>query len=615
MIKALIFFAILLGIALGGSWLADRPGRILIEWPWLDTGFDISLLLGFLLLVAAMVVAVILWVVIRGIWRTPKSVSGFFSSRRRDKGYKALSTGMIAVGVGDLSLATKQAKKARKLLGEEPMTLMLEAQTAQLAGDVTKARQSFETMLDQDETRALGRRGLYIEAQRRGDIEEAMAMARAASDDSGKTPGWAGSALFDMQTAAHDWQGALITLSENYNSKHVTKDVFRRYRAVILTAQAMELDGETDALQTQKTLLQEAIKLAPGLVAAAVKAAEVLAELGDPRKAAKVIEAAWRIEPHPELARAYAYVKSGDSALERLKRIRSLYALKPDHLESKIAMARACLDAREWAEARSLIEPLAAAHLTPRLCMLMAELEEGEKNDFGLVRQWLARAVGAHRDPVWVADGQVSESWQPISPVTGKLDAFEWKVPVHEVAQANQPLIDSEELAAAKEEDEPEMVLIPTKDGGVVDITEIEPEEVEPEASDKETEAKADTVKEDAPAQNASDEKPEAKPEATKSEPAASAASKDEAEKVAPVKDVKDAKPDDKPAETSFGSAPAKTSETGGDGATKDSAAKASPPKPGKPREVEFPLPHAPDDPGPKKAPAEAHREKRFKLF
>ncbi|MGO7823192.1 heme biosynthesis protein HemY, partial [Rhizobium ruizarguesonis] len=40
-----------------------------------------------------------------------------------------------------------------------------------------------------------------------------------------------------------------------------------------------------------------------------------------------------------------------------------------------------------------------------------------------------AQALKAPRDPAWVADGFVSDKWLPLSPVTGRLDAFEWKAP------------------------------------------------------------------------------------------------------------------------------------------------------------------------------------------
>ncbi|WP_373235783.1 heme biosynthesis HemY N-terminal domain-containing protein [Cohaesibacter celericrescens] len=605
MIKTLIFFAVLLGIAFGGSWLADRPGQIIIQWPWLDTGFEVSLLFGALMVIAAMGVAIALWVFVRSIWKSPGAIGGFFSGRRRDKGYKALSTGMIAVGVGDLALAKKHAAKARKLIGDEPMTLMLEAQTAQMAGDATKARQSFEAMLDQDETRALGRRGLYIEAQRRGDADEAMEMAKAATDEGKKTPGWAGTALFDMQTASEDWQGALITLSQNHSNKHVSKEQFRRQRAVLLTAQAFALEGEDNADVRMRPLLLEACKLAPGLVPAATKAADILNELKEYRKASKLIEAAWREEPHPELAMSYAYIKTGDTAVDRLKRIRSLYALMPDHLESKIAMARACLDAREWAEARNLIEPLAQSHLTPRLCMLMAELEEGESHDFGLVRQWLARAVGAHRDPAWTADGQVSDTWQPTSPLTGKLDVFEWKVPVREIAHAFQPILESSELDSDRKSNDDDLLLLPSKDDAedMVDIT--DGPKVEAEAAGVVADAEPDVEPASEPATE-----PAEKPEILEAAAAPSATnSQDETVSDASLTDVDST--DTVDAETI--KVASESSEHGKDAVPeKEKTAEGIK---SKPKKVEFPMPHAPDDPGPKGDPVPPTPEKRFRLF
>ena len=45
------------------------------------------------------------------------------------------------------------------------------------------------------------------------------------------------------------------------------------------------------------------------------------------------------------------------------------------------------------------------------------------------MREWLARATRAPRDAAWVADGLVSDHWMPVSPITGRLDAFVWTVP------------------------------------------------------------------------------------------------------------------------------------------------------------------------------------------
>ena len=62
--------------------------------------------------------------------------------------------------------------------------------------------------------------------------------------------------------------------------------------------------------------------------------------------------------------------------------------------------------------------------------MLMAEIERTEHGDSGRARAWTLRAVRALHDPAWTADGYVSDRWRPVSPVTGRLDAFQWQTPV-----------------------------------------------------------------------------------------------------------------------------------------------------------------------------------------
>jgi HemY protein len=70
----------------------------------------------------------------------------------------------------------------------------------------------------------------------------------------------------------------------------------------------------------------------------------------------------------------------------------------------------------------------------------MAEIEETEHGDEGRVREWMARAMRASGDPVWTADGVVSERWLPVSP-SGRLDGWEWKVPLAEIG-VTRPVIE-----------------------------------------------------------------------------------------------------------------------------------------------------------------------------
>lgn len=425
MIRVLIIIGVLAGLAFGLSWLADRPGDVVLVWQ----GYEIKTsLMAFALATLAIVVSVmVVWALIRAILRTPEGVTSFFRTRRRSKGFHAVTQGMIAVGSGDVRLAQKTAADAARILGDEPLALLLRAQAAQLAGDRVAAERAFKAMLDSPETKPLGLRGLFVEARRRGDAVAARAFAAEAVKTSPSLP-WAGSALLEFQSVAKDWDAALHTLARNAENRLVDKETARRHRAVLLTARAQS-EAERDRARARATAL-EAAKLAPGLVPAAVLAARLHSEAGDYRKASRLLEAAWRINPHPDLAEAYINVRLGDSARDRFDRVRTLAALKAGEPESAIALARAALGAREFKIARDSLVHLLAQGPTEKVCLLMAEIEEAEHGATGKVREWLSRAIRAPRDAVWIADGIVSDVWLPVSPATGRIDAFEWKSPV-----------------------------------------------------------------------------------------------------------------------------------------------------------------------------------------
>ena len=157
----------------------------------------------------------------------------------------------------------------------------------------------------------------------------------------------------------------------------------------------------------------------------------------------QVIEAAWVAQPHPDLADAYAHVRLGDSALNRLSRVEKLAAKVPGHIEGALAVARAAIDAKEFARAREALAPFIETP-TQRVALLMAELERAEHGESGNARIWMQRAVRAALDPAWTADGYVSERWRPVSPVTGRLDAFQWLTPVAALPSEKAPVLEAE---------------------------------------------------------------------------------------------------------------------------------------------------------------------------
>jgi HemY protein len=155
----------------------------------------------------------------------------------------------------------------------------------------------------------------------------------------------------------------------------------------------------------------------------------------------KILETAWQSHPHPDLAEAYAHIKPGDPPGVRLARIDILVGKNPTDLESALAVARAAIEAGEYKRARSALAPFVETP-TQRVAMLMAELEHSERGDSARARAWTLRAVRALHDPVWTADGYVSDRWRPVSPVTGRLDAFQWQAPLSALPSAKAVVVD-----------------------------------------------------------------------------------------------------------------------------------------------------------------------------
>lgn len=499
MFRIIVFLLTVLALGLMFAWVADNPGTIFVQWEWLAAklgrpGEEIGIPLTLALAIFVGLVAAAMFIsgLLRGIFGMPSLVSRFFDNRRKERGYRALSQGLIAASSGDVDTARSLAKESGKLLKDEPLVALLGTQTALLEGKRDEARQNFEAMLEDENTRMVALRGLFLEAERQGESEAARHYAEEAVREAPALP-WAGSAKLRYQAVDADWDAALQTLEANRSAGLIDRAVAKRQRAVLLIAKAMaEEQANPDGA---RKLAKEAHKLAKDLVPAATVFARVAARLGDIRGATKVLEAAWKQMPHPEIAEAYATVRAGDSVQDRLKRARKLAGFKANHPEGSLAVAAAAIDAQDWETAREALEPVLTTRPTERACLLMADIEEGQHGDKGRMRAWLSRAVRAPADETWTADGHVSEEWLPLSPVTGEIDAFKWQVPVAQLGDETVPVMTLEELKAeampdidpVSEAEEPEVIDLEA-------VEEIEPSNTDTVVEDEKPDAEESVV-------------------------------------------------------------------------------------------------------------------------
>lgn len=438
MIKGLIFFVIVLAMGVGFAWLADRPGEMLINWQ--GQQIELSLMTAVSIIVAIIVFVMLTWWIIKVVLTSPEIMSKFFKTRKRDRGYKALSEGLIAAGAGDATMAKKLTKQSKSLLDEEsePLLNLLEVQTAMIDGRDDDARASLQKMADKPDTAVLGLRGLYLEAKRLGAGEAARQYAMKAADQAPHLS-WASDAAIEYCAQDANWDDAIRRLEKQRTAGVISNEDAKRKKAILLAGRALtRSDGELPEISKDAL---SALSIAPDLVPAATIAAKALFRQGNLRKGSKILEKLWKEKPHPQIADVYVNARVGDTAGDRLKRAQKLENLKGNQVESLYIVAKVALETRNFDLARQKLE--AAARLEPResMYLLLADIEEAETGDQGRVRHWLSCAVKAPRDPQWTADGYVSDKWAPFSPVTGKLDSFEWKVPL---TALTGPLTDGE---------------------------------------------------------------------------------------------------------------------------------------------------------------------------
>lgn len=381
MIRAILFLVILVILSIAAAWVADNPGTVTVQWQGfrIDSSVAVALAALLVLIIVVLLAAKLIGALLRG----PGGIRQFFVDRRKRHGFEAMTEGLVAAAAGDARTARKLAKRSQKLMKDEPLTLVLSAQAAQLTDDRDAAARYFTEMLEHEKTEFLGLRGLLAQVMRDGNWPRALELARRANN---LKPGtrWVVNTLFDLQTRMGEWAEADATVqaAERYNL--LDRGEARRRRAVVKT-EAARAQGQAGQFEDGLREAREAIKLAPDLTAAAIVAAQLALEAGHQRRARKLIEDAWGRSPHPELAALYARA-AGSAPLDRVKQLEQLVKIAPDSAESHLAMAEAALAAEIFGVARSHLDKAEERGASRRLYRLKAMLTERDNGDIEAAR-------------------------------------------------------------------------------------------------------------------------------------------------------------------------------------------------------------------------------------
>ena len=396
MIRLILTVVLCAAAAALGVFFTLNPGVVTVQF--LGVNAEMPFVVGAAALLVLSFLLVVLWWVIAKVWAAPDAFRNFRKRQRRDQGFDALERALIASASGQGSLAVRQASRAEALLDRPALSRLLAARAAEAAGDLDSAQIHYEAMLEDAKTRLVARRGLASIAEIRGDDLAALTHAGDAFGEAGQAR-WAYEALLAAQVRQARWADAERSLAEGERRGHVAKDVAARMRAVLLTAEGRRIeDSEPEAAAK---LADKASEASPGFAPAAELAGRLLTDQRRHRRAAEIIENAWRHEPHPALAKVYASLRTSDNKAKRAERLRGLAALNPDHRESRLLLAEVALDQSNLEAARAALTPLLdQPPLSARLCSLAAGMEQ-LAGDETAARRHMARATHAPGEADW----------------------------------------------------------------------------------------------------------------------------------------------------------------------------------------------------------------------
>lgn len=379
-------------------WLQANPGTVAIDWGGSVYQAPLIVALGFAILVLG--AAAVGYHILRGLMKSGRWYRRVRSESRNARTVESLSQGLVAVAVGDVDAATQAAKKAARLQPDAPLSLLLQAQTAQLTGDDQAAAKFFEAMSARPETAVFGLRGLVQQALRVGDVLRAKVLTQKAMALKPST-GWIYATLFDLESQRGDYEAAESVLRQAIANRAMEGDLARRRIADMLLARAKVLIADrqiSDAAVLERRAYQEAPRHIPALTT-------WIGRLVEQRKASeaeRVAKSAWRRRQDPALMQAILAIYPEQPFGDRLKRLKRYADLGPG-LEVDLALAETALSARDFTLARRVLTKHGdgVGARDPRYLQLMADLERAEGNN-DAAGDWDQRARQARDNSMMV---------------------------------------------------------------------------------------------------------------------------------------------------------------------------------------------------------------------
>lgn len=415
-------------------WLSNRPGTVDIEW----LGYDINMQVGFGLAVSLAFLLIVLSFHRFYLWLAgyPARLRAARQFKHTQKGQRALLLGLTALAAGDARMAGYHAYQTRKFLPEDRgLSVLLEAQSANLDGDYKQASQYYKQLLANKDSAFLGLRGLISQFLQTGDKQLALEYASQAHKMYPKQI-WILQLVYRLQIEQKLWDMAEKSLTQLMRITSAKDEqamaLLRSDRIALLLRRADQYLEDGQKRKGEK-LLKAAVKIDPQFVPSIDRLARLYMRNKKNKAAIKLIEKCWTVNPHPDLSALWdklaPKMKPSDTTA-RLRWFEKLIECNRESAESFLAAAHAATLDALWGEAEQYLDKAQDLDPSARVFRAYSKLAEarGRTED---ARYWMEKTASAPASKVWNCKktGRIYEHWSPIALPHNGFNTIHWDYP------------------------------------------------------------------------------------------------------------------------------------------------------------------------------------------
>jgi len=382
LIRFLIFLLKIIALVVAAVWVADRAGKITLEWQ--DNVIETSAALVIGIIALLIVLAYNAARIIAELRNTPRLYRMHTHLRHQRLGQKMLSDALGAFAEHKKGQGIKFLRKAEKLLGPSQVVNLVKTHVGQ------PADQALASL-------PLNKKSRFADEVRQKNWDAA-------------------GALLEQMRLAHS----------------MPRKDWRDTKAALLTERARDALEHNHAAQAFEWAMQ-ADRLRPNWVPARLMAVRALAKQDKAKEASTLIERTWGACAHEQLGDAYLALRTGRSDLQKAQGVEKF---TKDHLAnpaSRLLLARALAKAGLWGQARSYTKALAQEQPRRDYYDLLAHIEDVETQDKHAVAQWKNLAVSSAPDEAWLCNNckQPHGEWQGNCASCHGFNTLNWGIPLH----------------------------------------------------------------------------------------------------------------------------------------------------------------------------------------